>query len=78
MSTSKTLQDLNVSLEKGTITGFAGDALVGDRLKEMGIHLGIEVTFVGKAPFRGPRLYKFGNTVLALRKEEAVCALIQI
>jgi ferrous iron transport protein A len=47
-----------------------------ERLKEMGLHQGLEVSFVGRAPFRGPLLYRFGNTVLALRLEEASCALI--
>ncbi len=62
---------------KARIEGFHGDSTVVERLKEMGLHQGLEVTPVGRAPFGGPMLFRFGNTVLALRLEEAQCALIQ-
>lgn len=60
------------------IHSFSGDALIAERLKEMGIYPGLELQVVGRAPFRGPFLFRFGNTVLALRAEEAVCAIVQI
>jgi ferrous iron transport protein A len=81
-----TLADLNQKKQQKTnqpeslkarIEGFHGDALLVERLKEMGLHQGLEVTAVGRAPFGGPLLFRFGNTVLALRLEEAQCALIQ-
>ena len=59
------------------IKGFSGDAICVERLKEMGLHEGLEVQAVGQAPFGGPLLFRFGNTVLALRSEEAKCALIE-
>lgn len=77
MSSFKTLADLKLAHQKATISGFTGDSHFCDRLKELGIHLGVEVIFVGGAPLGGPRLFRFGNTVLALRKEEAACAIIQ-
>jgi ferrous iron transport protein A len=63
---------------RARIEGFNGDSVLVERLKEMGLHQGLEVTPVGRAPFGGPLLYRFGNTVLALRYEEAQCALIQL
>lgn len=63
---------------RARIEGFHGDSVLVERLKEMGLHQGLEVTPVGRAPFGGPLLYRFGNTVLALRFEEAQCALIQL
>lgn len=65
------------SSQKAQVKGFSGDALVIERLKEMGLYQGLEVQVVGQAPFGGPLLFRFGNTVLALRVEEAQCALIQ-
>ena len=59
------------------IEGFTGDPVVIERLKEMGLHQGLEVHSVEQAPFGGPMLFRFGNTVLALRQEEAACTLIQ-
>lgn len=62
---------------RGRIQGFSGDQLIIERLKEMGLHQGLEVQVVGRAPFGGPLLFRFGNTVLALRAEEAECTLIE-
>lgn len=62
---------------KARIKSFCGDPLVVERLKEMGLHQGLEVQSVGQAPFGGPLLFRFGNTVLALRAEEAECTLIE-
>lgn len=62
---------------RAKVQGFCGDQLVIERLKEMGLHQGLEVQAVGQAPFGGPLLFRFGNTVLALRREEAECTLIE-
>lgn len=62
---------------RARIEGFHGDPVIVERLKEMGLHQGLEVAPVGRAPFGGPMLFRFGNTVLALRYEEAQCTLIQ-
>ena len=62
---------------KTIIVGFSGEPLVSERLKEMGLHQGLEIEMIGRAPFGGPILFQFGNTVLALRIEEAECAIIQ-
>lgn len=59
------------------IHSFSGDHLIAERLKEMGVYPGLELQVVGRAPFCGPFLFRFGNTVLALRSEEAVCAIVQ-
>lgn len=60
------------------IKEFVGPAEIVERLKEMGLHLGIRVLYQGRAPFRGPHLIRFGSTVVALRDEEAACAKVQI
>lgn len=60
------------------IKEFVGPAEIVERLKEMGLHLGVAVLYQGRAPFRGPHLIRFGSTVVALRDEEAACAKIQI
>lgn len=63
---------------RAKIKGFCGDPLIIERLRELGLHHGLEVQAVGRAPFGGPQLFRFGNTVLALRREEAQCTLIEI
>lgn len=63
---------------RAKVQGFSGNEILIERLQEMGIHEGLELQVIGQAPFGGPLLFRFGNTVLALRREEAECALIQI
>lgn len=71
------LSDLPLN-SKSTIQGFCGEPRIVERLKEMGFHQGLEIEAVGRAPFGGPHLYRFGNTVLALRSEEAECTILQV
>jgi ferrous iron transport protein A len=75
---AKSEKNKNPGALRARIEGFSGDSVLVERLKEMGLHQGLEVTPVGRAPFGGPLLYRFGNTVLALRYEEAQCAQIQL
>lgn len=74
----KNIHEPKGSAMKAKIAGFSGDEMTIERLKEMGLHAGLEIQCLGQAPFRGPLLFQFGNTVLALRHEEAECTLIQI
>lgn len=81
MNNSKTL-DLKLLSEIKTpsqlrVVGFSGDHLIIERLKEMGLHKGLELEYIGRAPLKGPMIYRFGNTVLALRAKEAACIQIQ-
>jgi ferrous iron transport protein A len=58
---------------KAEVVGYLGDADLIERLKELGIHPGLQMTYLGRAPFSGPLLFRFGATVLALREEEVAC-----
>ena len=58
------------------IIGFAGESLLTDRLQELGLHHGLTIQFVGRAPFHGPLLFSVGATVIALRDGEAACLLL--
>ncbi len=70
-------QGSSESLQKSAlILGFSGPRLVTDRLQEFGMHSGLMIRYVGRAPFQGPLLYRMGATVVALREEEAQCILI--
>lgn len=64
--------------KRGQVLGFCGDAALIERLKELGLHAGVCLEYLGRAPFRGPLLFRWGVTVLALREEEAMCPRIQI
>jgi Fe2+ transport system protein FeoA len=60
------------------ITDLVGSAAICERLHEMGIHKGQTIKLLGRAPLQGPLLIQFGTSFIALRAEEAQCALIQI
>ncbi|MBK7963477.1 MAG: ferrous iron transport protein A [Bdellovibrionales bacterium] len=58
------------------IQSFCGDPLICDRLYELGLRPGIMLEFLGRAPFKGPFLFHYRNTVLALRPAEAACVVV--
>jgi ferrous iron transport protein A len=59
------------------ILGFHGENAICERLLEMGLHKGLQIKLLGRAPLRGPLLIQFGTSFIALRAEEASCTLIQ-
>lgn len=59
------------------ITGFTGDTIFRERMHEMGIRVGTQLTILGRAPFGGPLLIRFKSSFLALRMEEALCAVVK-
>lgn len=60
------------------IINFNGPEVYIERLHEMGLASGMELSVMGRAPFKGPLLIRFKNTLLALRDEEAACTQVQI
>lgn len=54
-----------------------GADAICERLHEMGLHKGLKIKLLGRAPLRGPLLIQFGTSFIALRAEEAECTLIQ-
>lgn len=55
------------------ILQIAGEHALRERLHEMGLRAGTELTILGRAPFGGPLLVRFKTSFLALRNEEAAC-----
>lgn len=51
---------------------------LGRRLGEMGFWPGRSLQLVNVAPFGGPRAYRLGKTLIALRKEEARIIRVKI
>lgn len=66
-------KDFIKNKQAAKIQNFEGDALLQERLREMGLYPGLEIKAIGQAPFGGAYLIQYGATILALRKEEAVC-----
>ena len=58
------------------LSALRGPEALTERLRELGLHAGIEVEYAGCAPFSGPQLLRIGATLLALRTEEAACVLL--
>lgn len=64
--------------KEAEVLGFSGDPSLIERLKEMGIFQGLRITCCGQAPFGGPKLFRLGATVIALREEEAQCLQVKL
>ncbi|MEK2688615.1 FeoA family protein [Bdellovibrio sp. GT3] len=60
------------------ILKIAGEDSLRERLHEMGLSAGMEVTILGRAPFGGPLLIRFKTSFMALRSEEAACAQVTL
>ena len=63
---------------KGEIIEFSGDPLLCERLREMGLHQGVRLTVIGRAPWKGPWLVQFKQVCVALRAEEAECPIVKL
>ncbi len=59
------------------VLGIRGEPAICERLQEMGLHKGLKIQLLGRAPLKGPLLIQFGTSFIALRAEEAACTLIQ-
>ena len=71
----------DITLKNGhlvEITGFAGPEPLCERLHEMGLRVGTQISILGRAPFRGPLLVHFNTSFLALRIDEAACAQVRL
>ena len=71
-----TLNELR-SGQRGQIVSLSGDPHDTERLLEMGLVPGREVAFIRRAPLAGPYIVQIAKSILALRKEEAQCVIIQ-
>lgn len=59
-----------------SIDGLIGDSQITERLSDLGLYKGLELECLGRAPFGGPLIFRFGSGILALREKEAACVLI--
>ena len=59
------------------IVEFTGESTVVERLVELGLCKGRSIVLEHKAPFSGPLIVKCGDSILALREEEARCLIVQ-
>ena len=72
------LNQMTIKNNRAEIVSFSGPNDLVERLQEFGLRIGLEVTYVGRAPFAGPFLFRVGGMVLALRQEEAACTQITL
>jgi ferrous iron transport protein A len=56
---------------------FQGPESLQERLREMGIYSGLVLKVKGRAPWKGPWLVEYSETVMALREEEAQCLIVK-
>lgn len=70
-----------VTIELNTIyeiSGFEGDALLLERLSEMGFRREKKIKFVQKLPFHGPLIVEMDQTQISLREEEVECLQLKM
>lgn len=63
--------------EIGCIKQLPGDHLLANRLREMGLLLGTEITFIRKAPLGDPLEFRLRGYSLSLRKKDAEQVLVE-
>lgn len=79
MTTSQHLFLTDPSLKPGHLVQIHSLGLedaICERLHEMGLRIGTQLTILGRAPFGGPLLIRFKTSFMALRMEEAACATV--
>jgi ferrous iron transport protein A len=59
------------------IVAVEGETHLVRRLAEQGIHVGGVVEVLGQAPFNGPLLVRTKGAVVAMRRGEATCVMVQ-
>lgn len=60
----------------GTIAGLQGEALLIERLAELGLAPGCTISVTGVVAFGEPLLIEVKGTHIALRRSEAGCVLV--
>lgn len=50
-----------------------GDAVISERLIDMGFHPGVEIEFISRMINSGPFIIRVQSSFFALREEEAEC-----
>lgn len=58
------------------VQALEGDPYLTERLREVGVHPGVELSIVRKLPFGGAQVIRLGEVDVALRDEEAACIRI--
>lgn len=72
----KTLNDLTKG-DCATVVRVTDDNQVGRRMREMGIVSGTSLQVLGEAPLRDPIVVKVFDTVLSVRRSEAICVVVE-
>lgn len=57
--------------QKGRIAKIEAQGIVNQRIRDMGIIPGAQVTVVGRAPLKDPVALRLGGVTIALRNKEA-------
>ena len=71
----KTLNDLTKG-DCATVVRVTDDNQIGRRMREMGIVCGTALQVLGEAPLRDPIVVKVFDTVLSVRRSEAICVVV--
>ncbi len=72
----KTLNDLSKG-DCATVVRVTDDNQIGRRMREMGIVSGTSLQVLGEAPLRDPMVIKVFDTVLSVRRSEAICVVVE-
>lgn len=70
MTKNINLREMSVG-EKGIIRNINANGIINQRIRDMGLVPGAQVTVIGKAPLKDPVALRIFDTTIALRNREA-------
>lgn len=66
--------------QRGRIVGYRGEPneIISRRLFDLGFASGADIELVGRAPFRGPLMFRVSGTDMLLRAREAARIVVRL
>ena len=77
MTRNINLREMSIG-QKGIIRNINANGMINQRIRDMGLVPGAEVTVVGKAPLKDPVALRIFDTTIALRNREADFIKVEI
>lgn len=77
MSKNVNLREMRIG-QKGVIRDINANGLINQRIRDMGLVPGAQVTVIGKAPLKDPVALRIFDTTIALRNREADFIRVEI
>ena len=77
MTKNISLREMSIG-QKGIIRDINANGMINQRIRDMGLVPGAQVTVIGKAPLKDPVALRIFDTTIALRNREADFIKVEI